>query len=226
MSGINLAQMASTLALSAIPVLLGITIHESAHGFMARHFGDMTAASKGRISLNPLKHIDPLGTIPLTLLVLSNGNFTFSYAKPVPVNFALLRNPKRDMIFVALAGPMSNFVQAYLWMLLWSVLYVFNVHEPFLLEMTNIGISVNLVLWAFNLFPVPPLDGGRILVGLLPYKAARQVASIEAYGFFIVMALVLVGIAWKLWMEPLIWIGSEVLDWLIAPMQFMLYLLD
>lgn len=160
MSGINLAQMASTLALSAIPVLLGITIHESAHGFMARHFGDMTAASKGRISLNPLKHIDPLGTIPLTQLVLSNGNFTFGYAKPVPVNFALLRNPKRDMIFVALAGPMSNFVQAYLWMLLRSVLYVFNVHEPFLLEMTNIGISVNLVLWAFNLFPVPPWKEG------------------------------------------------------------------
>ena len=174
-------------------MLFAITVHEAAHGYAARHFGDNTAWMLGRITLNPLKHIDPVGTIlmPLLLYFATSGAFLFGYAKPVPVRFGNLRNPKRDMIWVALAGPAANLVQALL--LGHRCFYLLRgagVNEPFFMEMCQGGILVNVVMFVFNLFPLPPLDGGRILVGLLPYRQAMLVSRVEPWGFFIVMALV------------------------------------
>ena len=181
----ELTQLIQTVLIYALPVLFAITIHEAAHGYAARHFGDNTAAMMGRITLNPIKHIDPVGTIlmPLMLYFATSGAFLFGYAKPVPVRFDQLRNPKRDMIWVALAGPASNFVQAIFWALVLVLLVGLGQNERFFLEMCRAGITVNLVMWAFNLFPLPPLDGGRILVGLLPWKQAQAVARVEPYGF-------------------------------------------
>lgn len=206
------------ILIHALPVLLAITVHEAAHGYVARHYGDNTAYMMGRVTLNPLKHIDPIGTIlmPLLLLFSTSGAFLLGYAKPVPVNFGNLRNPKRDMIWVALAGPASNFVQAILWTVVWVILVKTGVQEVFFLEVAKAGIKVNLVLWAFNLFPIPPLDGGRILVGLLPWKQAHLVSRIEPFGFFIVLGLVLAGILGAIWMEPLMLAGYGFLNWLIS----------
>ena len=170
---VNVNQLVQTLAIYALPVLFAITLHEAAHGYVARHFGDMTAHAQGRISLNPIRHIDPIGTIliPAAILLFSGGTFLFGYAKPVPVNFGHLRRPKRDMIWVALAGPASNFIQAIMWAIAFIVLVGMDVNERFFLDMCKAGVLVNLVMWAFNLFPLPPLDGGRILVGLQVPKA-------------------------------------------------------
>ena len=203
-----------TVLIYALPVLFSITVHEAAHGYAARYFGDYTATMLGRVTLNPIKHIDPIGTIlmPLLLYFSTSGAFLFGYAKPVPVNFSHLRRPKRDMIWVALAGPASNFVQAIAWALLLVVLVATNVEERFFMEMARAGVLVNLVMWAFNLFPLPPLDGGRILVGLLPTKAAITFSRIEPYGFFIVLALVLLGIVGTVWLRPLMDIGYSVIN--------------
>ena len=159
----DIAQTLQTILIYALPVLFSITIHEAAHGYAARHFGDHTASMLGRITLNPLKHIDPVGTIlvPALLYFSTSGAFLFGYAKPVPVNFNNLRNPKRDMIWVALAGPASNLVQALLWLALFIVLIGVGVEERFFLQMAKGGVLVNLVMWAFNLFPLPPLDGAE-----------------------------------------------------------------
>ena len=177
----DIANLIQTVAIYALPVLFAITIHEAAHGYVARYFGDNTAWMLGRVTLNPLKHIDPLGTIamPLLLYFATSGAFLFGYAKPVPVNFGNLRNPKRDMVWVALAGPASNFVQAILWALALVLMAWLGVQERFFIQMAQAGALVNLVMWAFNLFPLPPLDGGRILVGLLPWKQAQWVSRIE-----------------------------------------------
>ena len=220
----NIANLIQTIALYALPVLFAITVHEAAHGYVARHFGDNTAYLQGRLTLNPLKHIDPVGTIlmPLILYVATSGTFLFGYAKPVPVNFGALRNPKRDMIWVALAGPASNFAQAIFWALLLVVLAGMGVQEPFFIKMAQAGILVNLVMWAFNLFPLPPLDGGRILVGLLPWKQAQRVSRLEPWGFFIVMALVLAGVVGTFWLMPLMNIGYAVVNILISPLAFLL----
>lgn len=209
-----------TVLIYALPVLFSITVHEAAHGYAARYFGDYTATMLGRVTLNPIKHIDPIGTIlmPLLLYFSTSGAFLFGYAKPVPVNFNHLRRPKRDMIWVALAGPASNFVQAIAWALLLVVLVATNVEERFFMEMARAGVLVNLVMWAFNLFPLPPLDGGRILVGLLPTKAAITFSRIEPYGFFIVLALVLLGIVGTVWLRPLMDIGYSVINTLISPL--------
>ena len=220
----DIANLIQTIALYALPVLFAITIHEAAHGYAARHFGDNTAAMMGRITLNPLKHIDPIGTIamPLFLYFATSGAFLFGYAKPVPVNFGALRNPKRDMIWVALAGPASNFAQAIFWALVLVVLAGLGVHEPFFIKMAQGGILVNLVMWAFNLFPLPPLDGGRILVGLLPWKQAQWVARIEPWGFFIVMGLVIAGVVGNLWLRPLMTLGYALINLLISPLLSLL----
>ena len=212
------AHLIQTIALYALPVLFAITVHEAAHGYAARHFGDNTAYLQGRMTLNPFKHIDPIGTIamPLLLYFATSGAFLFGYAKPVPVNFAALRNPKRDMIWVALAGPASNFAQAILWSLMLVVLAGVNVQEPFFIKMAQAGILVNLVMWAFNLFPLPPLDGGRILVGLLPSKQARWVERIEPWGFFIVMGLVIAGVVGTLWLRPLMTLGYALINSLMS----------
>lgn len=220
----ELTKLIQTVLIYALPVLFAITIHEAAHGYAARHFGDNTAAMMGRITLNPIKHIDPIGTIlmPLLLYFATSGAFLFGYAKPVPVRFDHLRHPKRDMIWVALAGPASNFVQAVFWGLLLIVLVGSGLHERFFLEMCRAGILVNLVMWAFNLFPLPPLDGGRILVGLLPWKQAQLVARVEPYGFFIVMALVIAGVVGSYWLRPLMSLGYSAIDLILYPFMALL----
>lgn len=220
----DFAQIVQTVAVYAIPVLFAITVHEAAHGYVARHFGDNTATMMGRVTLNPVKHIDPVGTIlmPLLLYFATSGAFLFGYAKPVPVNFSHLRHPKRDMVWVALAGPASNFIQAILWAVLFFVLVAAGTDERFFLEMARAGVLVNLVMWAFNLFPLPPLDGGRILVGLLPWKQAQAVLRIEPYGFFIVMGLVIAGIVGTLWLRPLMALGYATINLLLSPLAALL----
>ncbi len=221
----DFAQIIQTVAIYALPVLFAITIHEAAHGYAARHFGDKTAAMMGRVSLNPMRHVDPVGTIlmPLILYFATGGTFLFGYAKPVPVNFGRLRNPKRDMVWVALAGPGSNFAQALLWVVLGYLLVALGLHERFFLEMCRAGLTVNLVMFAFNLFPLPPLDGGRILVGLLPMKQALAVSRIEPWGFYIVMALVLTGVVGSLWLHPLIALGETLIALLSSPLRWLLF---
>ena len=216
----DLAKLIQTVAIYALPVLFAITVHEAAHGYVARHFGDNTAFVMGRITLNPLKHIDPVGTIlmPLLLYFATSGAFLFGYAKPVPVNFAQLRNPRRDMIWVALAGPASNFFQALLWALLLVALAASGVEERFFVSMAQAGILVNLVMWAFNLFPLPPLDGGRILAGLLPWRQAQWLERVEPWGFFIVMGLVIAGVVGTIWLRPLMSAGYWVINGLATPL--------
>jgi Zn-dependent protease len=208
-----------TVLIYALPVLFAITVHEAAHGYVARWFGDNTAYAAGRVTLNPVKHIDPLGTIvmPLLLYFATHGAFLFGYAKPVPVNFGALRKPKQHMIWVALAGPASNFIQAILWGIAFVVLAGSGVTERFWIEMCKAGVLTNLVMWAFNLFPLPPLDGGRVVVGLLPRRLAWQFSRIEPWGFFIVMGLVIAGIVSTWWLRPLIALGYVLIDFLLTP---------
>ena len=220
MHPVNLSNLIQTVLIYALPVLFAITVHEAAHGYVARHYGDPTAARMGRVTLNPFKHIDLVGTIlmPLMLYFATSGAFLFGYAKPVPVDFGALRNPKRDMVWVALAGPASNFAQAIAWALFMLVLVASGVEERFFLEMARAGVLVNLVMWAFNLFPLPPLDGGRILVGLLPWKQAHFVSRIEPWGFFIVLGLVLTGVVGTLWLRPLMTLGYGAINLLLSPL--------
>jgi Zn-dependent protease len=213
-----------TVLIYALPVLFAITIHEAAHGYVARWYGDNTAYMMGRVTLNPVPHIDPMGTIvmPLLLYFATHGAFLFGYAKPVPVNFANLRKPKQQMVWVALAGPVSNFIQAILWAIGLISLSGAGVTERFFLEMCNAGVLVNLVMWAFNLFPLPPLDGGRVLVGLLPRRLAWSFSRLEPWGFFIVMALVIAGIVSTYWLTPLITAGYFVINLLLSPLTALL----
>ncbi len=198
------SNLIQTVSVYAIPVIFAITLHEAAHGYAAKYFGDRTAAMMGRVTLNPLSHIHWVGTIllPLLLYFSTSGALLFGYAKPVPVNFGNLRHPKRDMIWVALAGPGINLVQAMVWALLYVVYTDFGVTEKFFLAMCKAGVLSNVVMFAFNLFPLPPLDGGRIVVGLLPWKQAYQFSRIEPYGFFIVIALAITGVVNHLWLDP------------------------
>ncbi len=221
----DIAHLIQTVAIYALPVLFAITVHEAAHGYAARHFGDNTAHALGRISLNPLKHIDPMGTLlmPLLLYFATSGAFLFGYAKPVPVNFGRLRHPKRDMVWVALAGPGANLLQALLWGIALIILIGSGVNEYFFLKMCDAGLKVNLALFAFNLFPVPPLDGGRILVGLLPWRQAAMLSRVEPWGFFIVIALVIAGIVDTWWMRPVMEVTKTVLNLFLKPLASLFY---
>jgi len=181
---------------SIIPVLLAITVHEAAHGYAAKHFGDKTAFFLGRITLNPLKHIDPIGTILIPgALLLLNAPFLFGWAKPVPVNFSNLRNPKKDMMWVALAGPASNFFMAIIWVILLNFTQSNQVnYSLFISGMCQVGIMINLVLMLLNLLPIPPLDGGRMAVSLLPNPWSYKLASLERYGMFILLFMIMSGL--------------------------------
>ena len=200
----ELEALAIKIVISAIPILLAITVHEASHGYAAKYFGDLTAERMGRISLNPFKHIDPVGTILLPALTLFFGGVLFGWAKPVPVNFGNLRNPKKDMLWVAAAGPVSNFVMAVLWsLLLGTIKYelsrgVYSPSFPFLLQMSFVGVTINVVLMVLNLLPMPPLDGGRIAVSLLPNNLAFKLAQVEKYGFSILIALMFTGVLNKI----------------------------
>ena len=210
-----------TIALGVLPVVFAITLHEAAHGYIARAFGDRTAELHGRITLNPLRHIDPVGTIlvPGALILaaakLGGPHFVFGWAKPVPVNFGNLRDPKRDMLWVAAAGPAVNFAMA----LAWAVLFRFAMpggmfDSSSIVEMARIGVSVNLVLMALNLLPIPPLDGGRIAVSLLPMPAAHAFAKLEPFGLFLIVGLLAFGVLDNV-MGPMLRFGEWALQSLV-----------
>ena len=209
-----------TIALYAIPVVFAITLHEAAHGYVARMFGDPTAEQAGRITLNPIRHVDPVGTIlvPLVILVMSklmgSPGMLFGWAKPVPVNFGRLRNPKRDMLWVALAGPVSNLVMAIIWAVALRLAFENGIQEDYWLRMAMAGVQVNLVLMALNLLPILPLDGGRVLFSLLPARQAWLYARVEPYGIPIVVLLMATGVLWRL-MEPLLSLGREIVTWFL-----------
>ena len=222
----NFNELVQTISTHAVPVLLAITLHEAAHGYTARQLGDDTAWQMGRVTLNPFPHIDLVGTVimPLMLFFATSGQFLFGYAKPVPVDFSRLRHPKRDMVWVALAGPGVNLFQAFAWAVLIYLLSGMGSEERFFVEMAQAGVLVNLVMFAFNLFPLPPLDGGRIVVGLLPMRLAIAFSHIERYGFFIVMGLVLMGVINTLWMRPIMMATTEGIQWVLQPLASLLQL--
>ncbi|MGH8781146.1 site-2 protease family protein [Paraburkholderia sp.] len=214
------SSLIQTIVVYALPVIFAITLHEAAHGYVARMLGDNTAYVLGRVSFNPMRHIDPLGTIaiPLLLYFATSGAFMFGYAKPVPVAFGNLRNPRWGSLWVALAGPACNFIQALIWGVLSVGLAVAGVDEPFFTRMAAAGVGVNLVLGVLNLFPLPPLDGGRILAALLPTRQSIALSRIEPYGFFIVMALVMTGTLTRYWLRPLVSIGYEAVTIILSPL--------
>ena len=181
-----------TLFIWIIPVLFAITLHEAAHGWIAGKFGDHTARMMGRVTLNPVKHIDPVGTIivPLALLIMSTG-FIFGWAKPVPINFNALRSPKSGMIWVALAGPGANLIMAIGW--LFVAILSFNNNIPIMLKMAGAGIFINILLAVFNLLPIPPLDGSRVISALLPNPLAYKYNQLERFGFVILIGLMFIG---------------------------------
>ena len=207
------------VAIYALPVIFAITLHEAAHGYVARYFGDMTAQAEGRISLNPLRHIDPFGTVLVPLAMLAVGGPAFGWAKPVPVNMAALRNPKKDMLWVAAAGPAANLFMALAWALFFKIASVLPAND-FTLPMEfmgKAGITVNLVLMFLNLLPIPPLDGGRIAVSLLPHRLAWGYSKIEPFGLMILVLLMipnLFGPSSLLWqgMAPMLNISERVIQ--------------
>jgi Zn-dependent protease len=217
----DVTHLVQTVAIYAIPVLFAITLHEAAHGYVARHFGDMTAHAQGRISLNPLRHIDVVGTIIVPILILTFSKYLFGWAKPVPVNYSALRKPRQHMAWVAAAGPAANLVMAVIWVVLLRVgiglssraeawTEVANLHgtaglvevvmrhgtgaAEYLIGVSAAGVLVNLVLMLLNLLPIPPLDGGRILTSLLPVRAAWRFAKLEPFGLPLLLLLLFVPI--------------------------------
>ena len=185
---------------NAVPLILAITLHEAAHGYVARMFGDNTAYMMGRVTLNPIKHVDPIGTIVFPLISLVIGSVVFGWAKPVPVNFSNLRHPKRDMLWVAAAGPMSNLAQALIWGLAAKLIDMSGsssgVAEAWF-AVAIAGISWNVVLAVFNLFPILPLDGGRIVTSLLPNRLAYSYSRLEPYGMPILIGLIILMVAYR-----------------------------
>jgi Zn-dependent protease len=211
-----------SIAIYALPLIFAITLHEAAHAYAAKYFGDTTAYSMGRMSLNPAKHIDPFGTIILPLIFFLVGSpIMLGYAKPVPIDFGKLRKPKRDMAWVALAGPAANFVMALLAWISFLLLRAGGVEEPYFMEVAKAGVSVNLLLFAFNLFPLPPLDGGRILTSMLPHKYAYKFARIEPYGFFIILALVYLQVL-NFWVWPIERIAQILIKLIVYPLNILL----
>lgn len=212
-----------TFAVYALPVLFAITLHEAAHAYAAKYFGDMTASSQGRLSLNPVRHIDPIGTLAIPIVLFFVGSpFLFGYAKPVPVEFGNLRRPKRDMAWVALAGPGANLVMALGWMIMAVLLSGYMTSQDFFMQMAVAGVKTNLVIFAFNLIPVPPLDGGRVMFSMLPNRLAWQYGKLEKYGFFIVLALMFLKLL-HFWMIPVMALGGSLVQLLVKPLIMLVH---
>ncbi|MDM9560649.1 MULTISPECIES: site-2 protease family protein [Bordetella] len=215
-----MSELIQTIAIYAIPVIFAITLHEAAHGYVARMLGDPTAEQAGRISLNPMRHIDPVGTllVPVAILLMSKlmggPGMLFGWAKPVPVDFGRLRRPKKDMLWVALAGPAANLVMAILWVISMRLYLAGGVTEGYWYQMAMAGINVNLVLMALNLLPIPPLDGGRVVFSLLPNRMAWQYSRIEPYGLVIVLLLLVTDVLWVL-MRPVMELGTTIVTWFL-----------
>lgn len=220
----NFPDLIQTVLIYALPVIFAITLHEAAHGYVAHRLGDNTAWMMGRVTLNPMPHIDPMGTlvIPAVLYVVTGGTFLFGYARPVPVRFGNLGHPKRDMIWVSLAGPGINLVQALAWLLAFYLLNILGVTEAYFLKMALAGVVVNISMFVFNLFPLPPLDGGRVLVGVLPWKQAIWLSKVEPYGMYVVLALVAFHILNDYWMGPLMKLTLWGLSLVLSPLEFLL----
>ncbi len=206
------------IAIYALPLIFAITLHEAAHGYVAKHYGDLTAYAQGRVTLNPLRHIDPIGTVIVPLLLLAvSSPYLFGWAKPVPVNFGNLRHPKRDMFWVAAAGPGANRLMAFLWALVFKLGLAIpesNLAEPMIL-MGKAGIFVNAILLVLNLLPLPPLDGGRIAVSLLPHRIAYRFSQIEPYGFMILLFLLFTGVLGTV-IGPFIMITISIVAWFVG----------
>ncbi|HVW65832.1 MAG TPA: site-2 protease family protein [Nitrosospira sp.] len=202
------------IAIYALPVIFAITLHEAAHGYVAKYFGDLTAYAQGRVSLNPIRHIDPIGTILLPLMTLLLGGILFGWAKPVPVDFSALRHPKQDMLWVALAGPGANLFMALAWAFIIKLglaLPESDFARPMIL-MGEAGIKINVILMVLNLLPLPPLDGGRIAVSLLPHRMSYVFSKIEPYGFMILLLLLITGILGAI-IGPFIGITIQLVVW-------------
>jgi Zn-dependent protease len=222
----KLADAIQTIAVFALPLLFGITLHVSAQCFLAYRLGDRTAQMAGRLSLNPAKHIDPVGTILLPVigfivLRLTGLGLLIGYAKPLPINFGNLNNPKRGMLWIALAGVGSNFVMAIGWTLLRIALVLSHVDEPFFLKMTEAGIEANLVLIGFSLIPLPQFDGGRIVYSLLRDKAAYEYAKIEPYSMIILLVVLIPGWLWKYWVIPLATMSDWLRNLILSPLNYL-----
>lgn len=194
----EISEFLQKVAIYALPILLAITVHEAAHGWVANKLGDDTATRLGRVTLNPFKHIDPIGTVLVPLILVAVGGFLFGWAKPVPVRFDRLNQPKRDMALVAVAGPAANLIMALLWGMLLKISLILLNSLPWigvpLNGMAQIGIFINLLLMVLNLIPMPPLDGGRVVAGLLPNKISQTYSRIEPFGLFILLALLATGL--------------------------------
>jgi len=217
------SQAIQTVAVYAIPVLFAISLHEAAHGYVARYFGDNTAERMGRLSANPIRHIDPIGTILLPLLLHFASLPPFGYAKPVPVDYSRLRNPKKQMGFVAAAGPLANFAMGMGWMLLFIIGLKF-VHEPFLIEVARAGVLTNAAMCAFNLIPLPPLDGGRIVTAMLPNPLAEKFASIERLGpiIFVILIVLLNTGPFRGFLTGLMYLVMKLITLALTPITFFL----
>jgi len=214
-------EMIQNIAVFALPVIFAITLHEAAHAYAAKYFGDNTAYAMGRMSLNPLKHIDLFGTIIIPIVLYLSIGIAFGYARPVPIDFSRLRNPRKQSAYVALAGPLANFAMAFGWLVLGILLRLVGVQEDFFLAMAQAGVWTNILFFVLNLLPIPPLDGGRILTSMLPPRLGYKYARIEPYGFFIVLALIYFNIL-AFWVAPLSTLTDYVLHKLASPLTFFL----
>lgn len=207
----------------AIPVLFAITVHEASHGYAARALGDKTAESQGRLSLNPIRHIDPVGTLLVPAVLLALGGFLFGWAKPVPVNPYRFAHPRRDMALVAVAGPLSNFGMATFWALLlkFSVVSASGAQswQMLLSQMAAAGIVINLILMVLNLIPLPPLDGGRVLTGVVPEAVAQKLDRLERFGLLILLVLLMTGVLGTVLQPVLVWSQSVLLHALGVPVS-------